>query len=54
LTYDVNPTEEQKKSLMIPNSSSKAPNSRTDDAMATGKRTTSWLASFIYVLVPNN
>jgi len=39
---------------MIPISSSKATTPSTDDAMATGKRTTSWLATFIYVLVPNN
>jgi len=39
---------------MIPISSSEVVNPSTDDAMATGKRTTSWLASFIYVLVSSN
>jgi hypothetical protein len=45
---------QQKKSLIISISSSKAANPSTDDAMATGKKTTSRLASFIYVLVPSN
>jgi len=53
LTYDVNPTEKNLDDINII-SSSKAANPSTDNAMATGKRTTSWLATFIYVIVPNN